>query len=174
MLERQVNHESAARYRFPVEFHLSAVGRNRPMNNRESQTSAAFGSGTRFVDAIGALKDLFRVLGRNSRAAVPDLDDRIPIGGMYIHSNLSACRRILHGVIDEIDQSLAQDQAVSLDRDGRMAIHDDRLVLFFGQDIEQCSGFLQNIKQTERRLLQVICPASALEIVNRLSTSQVR
>src|SRR6266536_3382303 len=77
-------------------------------DDREAETNATLAPRTRAVDAMEALKDPVRLLGRHARALVRDLEHGPLVLGRNPHVDGCRCRRVNTRVREQVVDHLAQ------------------------------------------------------------------
>src|SRR5207302_5405143 len=113
--EAEAHHRSAARLALDRE--LAAVGEDEVLHDRQPEAGPAELTGAGAVDPVEALGDAGQVGGRDADPGIrdPDLDQRGP-DAARTHRDAAAGRRVLHAVVDEVDEDLGEPVAVGPDR----------------------------------------------------------
>src|SRR6516164_5644329 len=90
-----------------LERQAAAIDLDCPFGNRQAETGSAVFAGACLIDAIEAIEDARLEIARNSWARVGHIDDR-PFRRLRDSDlNLSADRRVLDGIVDQIQQRLS-------------------------------------------------------------------
>src|ERR1019366_2456211 len=108
--------ESAAVVEFAFGADGAAVGEHDVLGDGEAESGAAGFAGAGLVDAVKALEEARKMLGRNAGAEIlnikfnPEFD--AAFGGTRAEQNTSARAAVLHGVVDKIRKDLVDGFAV--------------------------------------------------------------
>src|SRR5687767_7709242 len=75
-------------------------------DNGQSQTRPAFFSAAAFINAIKPFKNTINMFGRNSFSEIPDANGDIFFTNGKTDNNLTAIKRVLNGIGDQIGHYL--------------------------------------------------------------------
>ena len=84
-----------------------------PFGNGEAQAVSALGPGTGFVHSIEALEDLLLMLRRDARPLVGNFNDGFPVAPGGTDGDVRLRRRVAHRIVNNVQQGLPEQQAVS-------------------------------------------------------------
>src|SRR5260370_34075595 len=104
---RKANSESPHVSRFQIEFNTAAIDRNGPLHDGEAEARSAFRACTRFVNPVKSLKHFVSVLNGDTGATILKGDEHGMVIDTHIDVDSSAGRRILHRIVQKVDQRLA-------------------------------------------------------------------
>ena len=121
------------------------MGFDGPARDGQSKSCASPFPGTRFIDAVEAVKNVWLVFHRYPRPLVNHIENcRVAFALMNTKENRTLGRGILDGVIEKIDDRMAQNQAICEDGNISLSLHVERLALLFGQHFQHGNRFLDN------------------------------
>ena len=124
------------------------MGLDGPKGDRESETRTAPLARPRRVDTVETIEDAGAVAFRDTGPLVRDLDAGRALGiGSDRDPNAAAAWRVLDRVVDQVDEGLAQDEAVDLRHHAVVAAHLDALALLLRENLEQRRGFPGQLEQ---------------------------
>src|SRR5262249_28058791 len=119
---------------FPtVELEAAAVHLYRPPCDRQSKSRSSHRSRARLVNPVEPVKDVLPVLRSNSRSGVNHVQSRPMDVVLDDHPYVSTFGTVFNGIIDQIDDRLAEHQAVCGGVDRGRCLHRDGLSLFLGE-----------------------------------------
>src|SRR5882672_3367623 len=89
------------------------MGSDGPARDGQSKSCATPLAGARFIDTVEAVKNVWLVFCRYPRSLVNDIENcHVAFTAINTKENGTLRRGILYGVIEKIDDRLAQNQAV--------------------------------------------------------------
>ena len=129
-----------------------------PLADGEAQTGAGAlaRARTRGIGAPEAVEHVGQVAGGDADARVRHGEDRPPVAAAELDRDLAAARRVLHGVLDEIERQLPHAAAIHR--------HDDRLgrqpdvdadAGMLGQELARLPRLFDDLSQVDRLTMQL-------------------
>src|SRR3546814_8318937 len=85
----------------------------------QAEAEAAAGGATAGVEANEALQHPLAILGRDAGAAVGHCEVRSVVDPSEAHADLAAARAVLHRVVEQVGERLAEQLAMAADGDAR-------------------------------------------------------
>jgi hypothetical protein len=104
---------------------------------------------SRFVDAVEAIEDTLAMFGRDAGPAIFNAEQRC----VALHHEPNVDRRfvrtVLDRVVDDVGDSLAQDETIGLDDDAAGEIEREPLMPFVGKNGERRRGLLRQLPKID-------------------------
>src|SRR6266436_4213488 len=101
---------------FTFETDVAAMRFDSPAGNRQAEAGTTPFPRSCFIDSVKAVEDVRLMFTRNSGSLVDHVQAHLLFSRtLYADENLASCGRIFNGVIQQIDDGLAQNEPVYRD-----------------------------------------------------------
>src|SRR2546428_3750154 len=148
--KRQCDLEQGTAARIILNRDVPAIGFDRPLRDRQTETGAATVTRARFVETKEAIEDAVTVFCGDAGPIVGDFHDRV----ITVRPSANVDRRslwtVLDGVVDEICDRLAKSQSIHVGDRGVRSVDSDSLGPLLGKNRERRHHVARELAQIDR------------------------